>query len=54
MSENVKIALIIAVTAIICVSLKIYFSPFHSCVREQGKGNEFMCARAAAGNIPFN
>jgi hypothetical protein len=54
MSENVKIALIIAVTAIILLSLQIYFSPFYSCVRATGTGTEMMCALASAGTNPAN
>lgn len=33
MSEHIKITLIIAVTAIIIVALRIYYSPYQSCVR---------------------
>ncbi len=34
MNDKTKIALIIAVAAIICVGMWIYFSPYHSCMRE--------------------
>lgn len=34
MNDNIKITLTIAATAIICVGMQIYFSPFHTCTRE--------------------
>ena len=43
MSDKVKIALVIASAAIICVAMALYFSPYHSCVRS-GQ-SEYLCAR---------
>jgi hypothetical protein len=42
----------IAATAIVCVALQIYFSPYQSCTRETG--NAAWCARAVGGHMPFN
>jgi hypothetical protein len=39
MSEIVKAALIVAATAIVCSGLFIYFSPYHTCVRDADGGN---------------
>ncbi len=33
MTEHIKITLIIAATAIFIVAVRIYFSPYYSCVR---------------------
>lgn len=33
MKDTVKIALIIAISMVICVGIYQYFSPYHSCVR---------------------
>lgn len=33
MSDIVKVALIIAGTAIICTAAVIFFSPYHTCLR---------------------
>ena len=52
MSDNVKAALIVAGAAIICVILRIYFSPYYSCVRSQYDVG--WCARATGGQIPFH
>ena len=48
MSDNVKVALIVAVTLVICLCVWLYFSPFHTCLRA-GDFNAGYCARAAAG-----
>lgn len=36
MNDNVKIALILAVTVILAEAIWIYFSPFQACVRSMG------------------
>ena len=48
MSDNVKVALILATTAIICLCIWIYFSPFQTCVRAS-KDAEW-CTRAVGGS----
>lgn len=48
MNDNIKVALILAATVIICVGLWIYFSPFHTCMRD-GTWSAIACSRAAAG-----
>lgn len=51
MSDKVKIAFIIALGAIACVSLYIYFSPYNSCVRGlvssgfEERGAHLTCSR---------
>lgn len=47
MSDNVKVALIIAITQVICVCVWVYYSPYHSCIREEFNG--IQCARAVGG-----
>ncbi|MGH6791812.1 MAG: hypothetical protein ACRECF_03645 [Methyloceanibacter sp.] len=47
MSDPVKIALIAAAALIVSVSLWIYFSPYHSCLRSGG--NERLCAWVSGG-----
>ena len=44
MNDNVKIALILAVTVILAEAIWIYFSPFQACVRNMYGGG-------VAGNI---
>lgn len=55
MNSNVKIAIIIAVTAIIITGMKIYFSPFYACTRAM-PDDIGVCARITSGNfpLPFN
>ena len=55
MTDAVKISLIAAAGVLIAVSLYIYFSPYHSCVRaikaggaEESQAN-FQCARQLGG-----
>jgi hypothetical protein len=33
MTNSIKVAIIVAVTALIAVAALIYFSPYHSCMR---------------------
>jgi len=47
MSNGIKIALILAVTAIIITGMRFYFSPYQSCVR--AGWNEFQCVKAEGG-----
>lgn len=47
MSDNVKVALILAVTALIVLGIWLYFSPYYSCLRADF--SELQCARAAGG-----
>lgn len=52
MSERIKITLIIAATAVFIVALRIYFSPYYSCVRSFNNPDyspEATCARLARG-----
>lgn len=51
MSDNVKIALIVCATILIATGLRLYFSPFWACIRDNGATN--YCTRAAGGMIPF-
>lgn len=53
MSERIKITLIIAATAIFIVAVRIYFSPYHSCVRAYETVDnkpQAECARLASGH----
>lgn len=51
MSDKVKISAIIGVSAILCVGLVTYCSPYQTCIREQtGKGNEGYAA-SYCGNL---
>ncbi|CAM8631455.1 hypothetical protein MCEMIE4_01870 [Sphingobium cupriresistens] len=50
MSDAVKIALIAATAAIIIAGLFIYFSPYQSCMRADGKdADAHLCALHSAG-----
>lgn len=50
MNDKVKIALIIGGAAVICVGLWIYFSPYHSCVRQSI--NPILCAHGLPSRGP--
>ena len=47
MNTHVKMAVIIALRMIVAAGLYLYFSPFHSCVREVG--STVACARFLGG-----
>ena len=48
MHEHVKVALILAVTAIAITCLKLYFSPFQSCAREN---DVLVCSRLLGSQV---
>ncbi len=47
MNDKVKVALIIAVAAVICVALYMYFSPYQTCMRQVDSA--VVCARNMSG-----
>ena len=53
MSDPVKAALIIAAAIVGGVAIWTYFSPYHSCVRMDGRSNApILCAAALGGGLP--
>lgn len=55
MSDLVKVALIAAATVLIAVGVGIYFSPYHSCMREGAtdeKSNVRLAISCAHGWMP--